>query len=98
MLSIECLIHDCSIIEWLPGMSNFMSTLRVQLGRAVRRLRSGRGFSQESFADHVGVHRTYMGAVERGEQNVSLGSIERIASGLGMTPSQLFLEAEHESP
>lgn len=56
-----------------------------------------KGFSQEAFADAVGVHRTYMGAVERGETNISLDNIVRIADGLGIKVSSLFVEAEHES-
>jgi transcriptional regulator with XRE-family HTH domain len=74
-----------------------MPALRLQFGRAVRRLRSAKGFSQEAFADAVGVHRTYMGAVERGETNISLDNVVRIAAGLGIKVSSLFSEAEHES-
>lgn len=71
-----------------------MLPLRTRLGHAVRRLRLAAGYSQESFADHVGVHRTYMGAVERGEVNISLDNIERIAGALGLTAGGLLLEAE----
>jgi transcriptional regulator with XRE-family HTH domain len=74
-----------------------MPALRLQFGRAVRRLRSAKGFSQEAFADAVGVHRTYMGAVERGETNISLDNVIRIAEGLAIKVSTLFAEAEHES-
>lgn len=73
-----------------------MATLREKLGRAVRRLRSGAGYSQERFADACGVHRTYIGSVERGETNISLDNIERIARTLRLTPSRLFAEAESE--
>lgn len=73
-----------------------MPTLREQLGRAVRRLRSNAGFSQERFADACALHRTYIGAVERGETNISLDNIERIAQTLGLTVSRLFTEAEAE--
>ncbi len=73
-----------------------MATLRTRLGRAVRRLRTAAGYSQESFADECGLHRTYMGAVERGETNISLDNIERIARGLRVTPAQLLAEAERE--
>jgi transcriptional regulator with XRE-family HTH domain len=72
-------------------------SLRKGLGRAVRRLRAGRGYSQEGFADEVGVHRTYMGAVERGEVNISLDNIERVARGLGLSVSQLLREAERDA-
>lgn len=73
-----------------------MQMLHMKLGRAVRRLRKDAGYSQESFADAVGVHRTYMGAVERGEVNISLTNIERIANSLDLTAGTLLLEAEKE--
>ena len=72
-----------------------MASLRVRLGRTVRKLREKRGFSQEAFAAKVGVHRTYMGAVERGEVNISLDNIERVARALGLTAGQLLRKAEH---
>lgn len=71
-----------------------MLPLRQRLGRTVRRLRLAAGYSQEAFADHVGVHRTYMGAVERGEVNISLDNIERLAGKLGMTAGQLLSSAD----
>ena len=64
------------------------------LGDRVRQRRLGLGISQEAFAYKCGVHRTYIGKVERGEQNVSMGSLERIAKGLGVRISQLVREAE----
>ena len=60
------------------------------------RLRTAANFSQESFADKCKVHRTYMGAVERGETNISLDNLERIAKALDLTVGQLLLEAEKE--
>jgi len=73
-----------------------MTALRGKLGRAVRRLRRGAGYSQESFADKCKLHRTYMGSVERGETNISLDNLERIAKALNLTAGQLLLEAEKE--
>ena len=73
-----------------------MRTLQERLGRAVRRLRKAADYSQEGFADLVGVHRTYMGAVERGEVNISLQNIERIAEALELRVSKLLQEAEKE--
>ena len=64
------------------------------LGDRVLQRRLGLGISQEAFANKCGVHRTYIGKVERGEQNVSMGSLERIAKGLGVRISQLVREAE----
>ena len=63
------------------------------LGAAIRQEREGRGLSQEVFAHQCGVHRTYIGSVERGERNVSLENIIRIAEALGMTASELMKKA-----
>lgn len=65
-------------------------TIRNKLGKRVRTLRKQRGWSQEEFADKAGLHRTYIGSVERGEQNVSIDNIERIAKTLGITIEGLF--------
>lgn len=59
-------------------------------GLAVRGERKARGFSQESFADHIGLDRSYMGGVERGQRNIALANIMRIVAGLGMQPSEFF--------
>jgi len=71
-----------------------MATLREKLGRTVRRLRTEAGFSQERFADACGLHRTYIGSVERGETNISLDNIELIARTLRLPVSRLFADAE----
>ena len=73
-----------------------MTALRSKLGRAIRRLRRDAGYSQESFADRCKLHRTYMGAVERGETNISLDNLERIAKALNLTVGELLTEAEEE--
>jgi transcriptional regulator with XRE-family HTH domain len=74
----------------------YMTTLRKKVGRAVRRLRADAGYSQESFADECRLHRTYIGSVERGETNISLDNLERIARALEISVSRLFSEAEGE--
>ncbi len=71
-----------------------MAPLQTRLGRVIRQLREAAGYSQEGFADEVGVHRTYMGAVERGEVNISLRNIVRIAKALGLRVSELIRRAE----
>jgi transcriptional regulator with XRE-family HTH domain len=73
-----------------------MASLRIGLGRAIRRLRTQAGYSQERFANICHVHRTYMTSVETGRRNVSLEIIERIAKGLRMDTGQLMAEAEKE--
>lgn len=71
--------------------------LRVRLGVVVRGRRLAAGYSQEAFADAVGVHRTFMSTVERGRSNLSLDTIERIAAALGVRVGDLLLEAETAS-
>jgi len=73
-----------------------MSTLRPKLGKAIRRLRMAAGYSQEGFAHACKFHRTYIGAVERGEKNTTMDAVERIARHLKITPFELFREAEKE--
>ena len=64
--------------------------LQRRVGRNLRAYRLQRGLSKESFADVVGVHRTYMGALERGQRNLSLQSLERLAEQLELDPLELL--------
>ena len=64
--------------------------LQRQFGQALRALRKSRSLSQEDFADVLGVHRTYMGGLERGERNVTLRTVERLAERLGLDPLTLL--------
>lgn len=66
------------------------SAARKQLGRRIRQLRKESGFSQEQLADLCGLHRTYIGAIERAEQNVSIDNIGKIAKALKVKTSQLI--------
>ncbi|MEL6098788.1 helix-turn-helix domain-containing protein [Stenotrophomonas maltophilia] len=56
----------------------------------VRRLRKERGLSQEELAEAAGVHRTYVGMIERGEKNVTIYNIERIVIALDVPPGSLL--------
>jgi transcriptional regulator with XRE-family HTH domain len=64
--------------------------LQRTVGRNLRAHRQAQGLSQEAFADVLGVHRTYMGGVERGERNLTLKSVERIAERLSIDPLSLL--------
>lgn len=63
-------------------------------GLAVRAQRECQGISQEDLADRCGLHRTYVGSVERGERNISLQNIHLIAAAMEMTASELLHMAE----
>jgi len=67
-----------------------MQQIQRQLGDRIRRLRRKRGWSQEEFADISGLHRTYIGAVERGEKNLTISTIHTLAKTLDTTIAQLF--------
>jgi transcriptional regulator with XRE-family HTH domain len=63
---------------------------RVQLGGTLRRRRLLLGLSQEGLAERADLHWTYIGGIERGERNVSLLNIVKLARALGITPSRLL--------
>lgn len=63
---------------------------RKEFGIRVRELRKAKGYSQEGFADECDLHRTYIGAIERGEKNVSIDNIAKIAAALKLRVWELF--------
>jgi transcriptional regulator with XRE-family HTH domain len=62
----------------------------LRFGRRVRALRERVGLSQEQLAAKAGIHRTYVGGVERGERNLGLKNVFRIARALGVPVADLF--------
>ena len=62
----------------------------------MRKYRHAVGISQEALADLAGIHRTYVGDVERGERNLSLLNMVRLSSALGVRLSQVILEMERK--
>jgi transcriptional regulator with XRE-family HTH domain len=66
----------------------------VQFGQAIRTLRKQRNLSQEDLAELSGLHRTYIGGVERGERNIALVNIVRLAQALNMSLPELLSEMD----
>ena len=67
-----------------------MSNIKGRFGKRVRELRLARGLSQEELTFRAGVHRTYLGGIERGERNPALENIAAIAKALDVTLPELF--------
>jgi transcriptional regulator with XRE-family HTH domain len=65
-----------------------------RFGQTVRRLRHGAGLSQEDFADKCGLHRTYIGFIERGERAVSIVTASKIAVAFGLRLWELLKSAD----
>lgn len=66
-----------------------MSTRKL-FAKRVRELRQERGWSQDDLADEAGLHRTYIGTVERAEQSITLDSVEKIAKAFKVSVKELF--------
>ena len=64
--------------------------LQSVVGENLRAYRRARGINQEDFADRLGLHRTYLGDIERGERNLSLQKVELFAELLGLEPLSLL--------
>jgi transcriptional regulator with XRE-family HTH domain len=83
---------------WLPSLfgliksskGGIVKSIRNIVGDRIRELRKQRGLSQEGLGDKAGLHYTYIGAVERGEKNCSIETVEKIAKALKIEIGELF--------
>lgn len=66
------------------------ANIKVEVGRKVRELREARGWSQEELGFEAGLHRNYIGGIERGERNVAILNISKLAKALGTRPRDLL--------
>lgn len=70
--------------------SSGQSSIEQRFGLRVRAVRTERGLSQEKLAELSGLHRTYISSLERGERNVSLQAIEKLAKAFGISVQELM--------
>jgi transcriptional regulator with XRE-family HTH domain len=66
------------------------NTARKTFGKRMRKVRKAQGLSQEKLGELAGLHRTYIGAIERGEESVSVDNVAKIAKALKVKSSELF--------
>jgi len=67
-----------------------MSNINKEVGFRIREVRQDRGLSQEKLAALAGLHRAYIGQIERGEKNIGLKNLEKIAKALGVNIKDLL--------
>jgi DNA-binding XRE family transcriptional regulator len=96
LLLIVCRLIVYSSVSFIgvPSGKKTNRDLNVVAGRNLRRLRGKLGKSQDEFSDLAGLHRTYIGAVERGERNITLDTLERIAAALKVDPTELLKDLD----
>lgn len=68
--------------------------LNKKIGRVLRELRLEAGLSQEELAEMCGLHRTYIGSIERAEKNVTIQTVEKLTDALNISLSAFFLRVE----
>ena len=87
MLIIVC---RSIVSKWIYLGAVMKRNVLVKFGNKVRKERQKQGISQEELASRAGVHRTYIGMIERAEKNITLSNIEKIANALGVPLNKLI--------
>lgn len=87
------LLLDCRLKECKTGTLDTMDVKKI-FGESVRKTRRAKGLSQDALAARANLHRTYIGAVERGERNITLINAEKIAKALDVYLIELLKESE----
>lgn len=90
--------HLLPIVQCMKKRYPSPETLQKELGKTIRRERMMQGLSQEAFADLIGLHRTYIGSVERGERNLTFRNLALISAALGYAVSELLGIVEKPGP
>jgi transcriptional regulator with XRE-family HTH domain len=80
------------------GKVRKLGGLHAVIADNVRRLRLGRGLSQEALAEECGYHRTYVGGIERRERNITIATLEALAGALGVEPRSLLEVPDPATP
>lgn len=88
----QCISRNCKGVARQSIKTDSDGRLR-QLGTAIRAARHERGLSQEALADAAGIDRSHMGKIERGERNVSLLNVARVATALNLSVASLMASA-----
>ena len=76
----------------------YASRARLRFAKNLRKIRVAKGLSQERLAEHAGLHRTYVGSVERGERNITIDNMECLATALGCSLQKLIEEEPIVNP
>ena len=79
---------------WVCEPDPAYGPLMQRLGRSIRSHRKAAGHSQESFADKIGMHRAYYSAIERGEKNLQIDTLQRVCDGLKVRMSDVLKDAD----
>ena len=90
MILIVCRYKVIIHVYYFHKASEVMMDICKKFGNKVRELRIAKGLSQEILAQKSGLHRTYIGGIERGERNISLINIEKIANVFDISMASLM--------